>query len=733
MFHRFLLLSLVLVACLDAADPIAIATVTRVGSGDVPRFGKLELLVSFSHIDLTNPYETRTDATNRGVDLQATFTAPDGATWRIPGFYDGTAWRIRFSPSQTGAWTCSVRAVDSTGVTSASGGAFTCAGTAGHGWVRIDGRWLRHADGTAFCPVGHNMGWQWDVEQPALATLPVAGSAPRLMSFWLGCTFGDTPVGRRNIERVVSGTQWTYDQDTCASIDGVLARAESAGVYLLPSIWIHDQLRGPDNRSGWGESEWDRFAYSSLGISSSDFFKVANGADDTEAWARQKNLYRYLIARWGASPAIAGWVGMVELNGTDGFFLPVPNPNALAWTTAVDQWFVANDPYRSQRGSAPICFSLTDSGAGTLPLDPIGLLSMRALDSYDAKFDDVGITDVLADHALDLGGTKPVMITEFGGFLSVRPTDPPGTVAATQPLHIHNGVWSSVMAGAAMPALQWVDIDYTGPLNPLMETHLKHLARFLGPLEWLSDADQSIDVIGTGADTAEVDGLARYLTDRGMCWLRRYGNFLGGTLDGIVVDDLPVMNGSYAVWWYDTWSGTAWAERNVIVTNQMLSLTVPADVDPTRRDIAVSWQRYPTTPTGIIRSVPAGEESTFILGGGGTAARILTLPVNGQLFQTTDGVTPGAAITAVDTNVTDPSRRVIYRAPAILGADPFTFGAVDARLVSSATASITVTNPPAGSAIVPVQNVDTGSGCGAGTGLGLLVGLGLLGLRRRRR
>lgn len=725
-----------------AAPPIgliSLASVQRIGSGSVPRFGSIRLKVTFAGLTGTHYYDAR--SAQGGVDLQATFTGPDGGIWHIPGFFDGADWFVRFSPDTVGAWTYTVQARDSSGTATASGGTFTCAGSAGHGWIRIDGRWLRHTDGTPFCPVSHNTGWQDDVAQPAFTQLIAdapSGSAPRLLSFWLGVPWSHAPIGRKTIENITLG-EWGYNQDTCAYIDQVVSDAESNGVFLMPSIWIHPQLRH-NNVPAWGidENHWSNQPYSAMpaptpAITAADFFLFTNGVSDTEQWARQQNLMRYIIARWGYSQSIAGWVGVVELNGTTGYAESNAKKNqALAWCGAVDDWFVANDRYRSSLGRAPVAFSLTDEdlvGSGAYVLDPGGVLSMRAVDSYDKKSDDIGIAQLLADECATMGAAgKPVLITEFGGFINT---------GASQPAHMHNGTWASLVAGAAMPAMQWCDLDNTGPLNLTMRQHLGYLAAFIGQdTSWMADSTQSIAtlaVTGRAASPTDVRGWSRRVTDRGMAWMQRH---LGATaLDGASTL-VSSASGSYHVWWYDTWTGLPIAESDeTVASGGSLALIVPTATIDTRPDIAVSWQRYPTAPSNVSITVPAGERALFTFASSAPVSRITTLPAHGRLWQTADGVTAGTEITTVPTVITDPSRRVIYQASAYLGLETFTFAVTDARLSRSATASITVSNPPPGSSIIPIENVPGGGGCGAGgfAGLGLLALLGLVGLRRSRR
>ena len=67
-----------------------------------------------------------------------------------------------------------------------------------------------------------------------------------------------------------------------------------------------------------------------------------NAADfftDKESWRWQENLYRYIIARWGYSPAIL-WMTVSELDGTSA------GSQQDAWHAKINAYFVRNDPYR---------------------------------------------------------------------------------------------------------------------------------------------------------------------------------------------------------------------------------------------------------------------------------------------------------------------------------------------------------------------------------------------------
>lgn len=98
------------------------------------------------------------------ASLTATFTAPSGKALKVPGFWDGgKTWRVRFAPTETGAWkfetTCSDAANAGLHAKRGTFNVTVATGTtalAKHGPIRVsaDDRSFVHADGTPFFWVG---------------------------------------------------------------------------------------------------------------------------------------------------------------------------------------------------------------------------------------------------------------------------------------------------------------------------------------------------------------------------------------------------------------------------------------------------------------------------------------------------------------------------------------------------------------------------------------------------
>jgi hypothetical protein len=111
------------------------------------------------------------------VELSADFTAPDGSTVAVGGFYDGDGrYAVRYLPPTAGTWSFTTRSTARSldGVT----GTFRVVPSSAKGPVRVDGLHFRHADGSRYLPLG-TTAYAWthqgeEVEQRTLAAL--AGS-----------------------------------------------------------------------------------------------------------------------------------------------------------------------------------------------------------------------------------------------------------------------------------------------------------------------------------------------------------------------------------------------------------------------------------------------------------------------------------------------------------------------------------------------------------------------------
>jgi hypothetical protein len=127
---------------------VGIVTADRATLG---RYERIELTAA-----LTATYENPYDQAQ--IALSASFRAPSGAMREVPGFWDGrAAWKVRFTPDETGAWRYTAHVRDRFGTADSSPSSFDVAASDRHGWPQIaswhdpklSSRYLVYRDGTS--------------------------------------------------------------------------------------------------------------------------------------------------------------------------------------------------------------------------------------------------------------------------------------------------------------------------------------------------------------------------------------------------------------------------------------------------------------------------------------------------------------------------------------------------------------------------------------------------------
>ncbi|HYF51101.1 MAG TPA: DUF5060 domain-containing protein [Planctomycetota bacterium] len=536
----------------------------------VPQFSKFEIKVSLTTAS-TKFYEIR--PSSGGVDMYATFTNGTKSI-KAFGFYDGSSWKIRFAPTLTGTWTYRVTAQDSKSTSNSATFSLNCTASSDPGFAQISGQFLKFSNGATTFFTGQNNGWQYDLEQPSFSTMKSCGL--NVMSFWMNSPWitptETDPVKRRRvpIENVTNGVG-KYNQEACAYIDGLVERAEAAGVYLLPSIWSHGNCR--DTGHPWGQGWWYNSAYKSV-CTAIDFFKTTSANKDTAQWALQKNYYRYIIARWGYSRAVVGFVSMVELDGTTGYYRN--STQAVNWTVAVRNYFAANDPYRTNSlGKHPIGASKTDWDGTATNWNGGDLFG---IDSYRDQFNDTEVASRLAGQTASMRAhstLRPAFHFEFGGdcLTAEEAAQNPLPAHATQPLHLHNGLWAATAAGACVSPLVWCDGGHFPMLTDAvvgeqMISELQKLSSFMSGLSYYGSATYA----PRSVSSASARGWSMGAGSEGFAWVQT----TSGTMSGKSFTINSVAAGTYTVLWFNPWSSTSTPlHSETLTTAAGLSLTAP--------------------------------------------------------------------------------------------------------------------------------------------------------------
>lgn len=320
-------------ALLPATRPAAVALTAG------PTFPMIE--ASFTLDVEGNPF----DFTENNV--MATLVTPDGEI-ELPAFYDGDdTWRVRHSPTTKGTHrikrvTLNDERIDVGDLTLEASAPTTSADKPDHGFLRLDDSKQHFVfdDGTPYYPVGYNLAWRHmgDPPMPKLTvSLERMGDArvnwTRLwMNHWDSKNldwieqrdlYDQPPIGELNLE---IARKW----------DEILAAAEANGVYMQIALQHHGQYSSEVNPN-WEINPWNADNGGFL-ETPDEFFTNERARDLT------KQKYRYLIARYGYSPAVMAWELFNEVQFTDAFRNDDVE-SVAAWHEEMGQFIKAHDPY----------------------------------------------------------------------------------------------------------------------------------------------------------------------------------------------------------------------------------------------------------------------------------------------------------------------------------------------------------------------------------------------------
>lgn len=550
---------------------IANATANNTSLGN---YNKYQLAVQLT-AQYDNPYD------QRDISLNAAFISPTNKLFNVAGFWDDNlGWTVRFTPSEVGAWTYNLSVNDKNGTSNVVSGNFTTTESIDSGWIqsanmindKYSSRYFMHQDGSEFYGIGH--GDVFSIFRTASSTsrlLTRLQSANENYFIWWPF-FYFSPV-EDNFD--------AYDQANIKLIDDVLELTENANLKMVFTLWDHPQLR--DSTHFWDDGLWDSNNGFSQLTTATDFFT------DNEAWQWQENLYRYVIARWGYSPAIAMWQTVSEIDGTNSF------DNTNSWHEKINNYFVENDPYRHPT---------TASKAGDLNwieghevMDSPQVHIYRDLltdkDNANSPAKIIESAEVIANYTIDMWNAqaKPNWIGEFGVMNSTTNED-----LNSYPELFHNALWSALAAGAAATPAEWNDFDDWGMITDSMETTLQHFAQFVEELSLAKWNPEQLTI--TSPDDTKVWGISGQ--QGGLIWLqdiRLTGESISNirtlrtTYPALTLEVSGLESGEYNVTPYNTKQGTFLTSQLIVCT-----INVPCliSVDEFLSDIALKIEANPS-------------------------------------------------------------------------------------------------------------------------------------------
>ena len=276
------------------------------------------------------------------VSLDMVLTTPSGRTLTLPCFYvEGESggesrWAARFTPQEKGRYTYRFQYAEK-GIPSDPAfpeDVFDVVDPSGHGILHVNDNWtLRYDDGTLFRGVAENICWEsrthddskffkalheqhdkynYDVMLPQFAD--AGGNFCRL---WM-CSW-NFPIDRHrdfNNFRYEESNQY-FNPSAVDRLDQVVAQGEFLDIKFMLCM-------------GAGEMKTDR-----------DFFV------SEEAKARYRNYLRYIVARWGCSPAIGMWEFFNEIDNIQfrDNANPIPAADIVAWHAEMAAYLKSIDPF----------------------------------------------------------------------------------------------------------------------------------------------------------------------------------------------------------------------------------------------------------------------------------------------------------------------------------------------------------------------------------------------------
>ena len=270
-------------------------------------------------------------------DVQVTFSRAERRAVVVPAFFDGgSTWRVRYTPDAPGRYTLESvilngRVVQAQSVDQRD---FVVSGKPTLGFIRVDASQRKlfiFDNGEPYYPLGCNVGW-------SSRGLDVPGHLTRLgqagvnwSRIWMSHFDGRNldwetrkrlPVGELSLE---AARKW----------DAAVETAEQQGIYFQMVLQHHGQYSTRTD-SNWRSHPWNK-ANGGWLESAAEFFT------DTRALALTRAKYRYIVARWGYSPAIMAWELFNEVQYVDA--VSTQPESVTRWHSEMAAFLRKHDPY----------------------------------------------------------------------------------------------------------------------------------------------------------------------------------------------------------------------------------------------------------------------------------------------------------------------------------------------------------------------------------------------------
>ena len=500
--------------------------------------------------------------------LRGEITAPSGARASIPAFARGDAVALRFRPLEPGVHVWRILARDGAADREVARGEVRAEDLGAPGAVRVRGGALVADGGRTFRPLGEN---RFNVYDAAWSDgLSIEAYVGRMASDGMNTlrVFVVSACGRAGTAPspgCLEPELGRFDEAVAARYDAVLEAAERHGVKVILTIFAIGFTPG-DAWKGWEENPYAA-ARGGPARSNRDFF-----TDPTARDAARRRL-RYVLARWGASPALLA-VDLLNEPEWDG---AIPESAWIPWAEDLARTWRAEDPYGHPVTAGPVGlhWNVERDERAWWASGACEVVQWHRYgpDVYDVHALAAALVATIRDTARY---GKPVLLGEFGW----------GGDPAPLHDHTHVGIWAATFAGAGVLAHSAppFTIDSDAPMTPARGRHFRALAGFLrraeakGPLAPAPDPPVSL----AGARALALSG------ERAVAvWLHAPAAGYGTSVVGARIALRGLARGRWRVTWVDDSSGLDEARAELDAHGEDVLLEAP----PFARHVAALVER----------------------------------------------------------------------------------------------------------------------------------------------
>jgi hypothetical protein len=446
----------------SASISLAVQISSISGNPTVGRFEKYEAAFTLDMV-YSNPFDPDI------VDIRAEITGPDEVVCEVPAFfyrdyevYDVNPeryrnpgpeqWMFRFSPSEAGPYSYDIVVYENGAMAlrEEQAGMFECIDSANKGFIRRDGldpACLRYDNGQPYLPIGHNVCWTSNglgTFESNFQQMGVVGE--NWTRVWMTHFYNCSILEWRSDYSSYYQNLGRYSLQIAQRLDAMVEAAEQQGIGLQLVLQHHGQFSSTVNPN-WDENPYNiaNAAYGGFLSHPEDFF--------TDAQARKltRNKYRYIIARWGYSPAILAWELWNEVQFTDGWSLN--RDSVIAWHQEMADYIRSIDSHRHL-----ITTSSNESGFASI-------WNHDTIDVVQVHHYGTPVIEPFKTATLELAQTyhKPVIIGEFGAGsvngmnseTSIPDLPEPYKTQMLEGLVLHNGIWSAFFAKGSAHLWWW--------------------------------------------------------------------------------------------------------------------------------------------------------------------------------------------------------------------------------------------------------------------------------------